>query len=210
MDYCITPEFEVIIGASRLKELNNHSSTVYGLDSELKISYLNPAWFQFSNENGNNIFETNAWSLGRNIFDCIPEVLEPLYKKMLESTLAESKSPLISAQSKYECSSPEIYRCFSMHLYSMGENGILVVHSLLVEEPHSIQPVEGMIVLNEEEYIDSAGVVTQCANCRRIKNLKHAERWDWIPKWITEPLTNTSHGICSPCRHHYYPSNKNS
>ena len=169
MSYCITPEFETIVGASRLERLNSHAGTVYGLDSELNISYLNPAWYQFSEENGGDIFVRDSWSIGRCIFDCIPEVLDSFYRELFESTLKEEGSPLISKQSEYECSTPDFYRRFSMHLYSMGKNGIVVVHSLLAEEPHSSPPIRVILSLDEDQYVDGNGIVHQCANCRRIK-----------------------------------------
>ena len=56
MNHYITPEFEVLLGIARLESLDSHPSTVYGLDSEFNISYLNPAWFKFAEENGNNLF----------------------------------------------------------------------------------------------------------------------------------------------------------
>ena len=199
MSHRITPEFESIIGSSRLESLNSHPSTVYGLNSEYEISYLNPAWFKFAEVNGGDIFIGEDWSLGKNIFDCIPDILEDYYKKLFNSALEEVKSENISIQSEYECSSPNIYRCFSMHLYSVGRDGLLVVHSLVIEEPHTSLTGEGLLALDENEYIDDNGLVHQCANCRRIKNIKHNGRWDWLPKWIEKPRPNTSHGICFPC-----------
>ena len=204
MKHYITPEFAELIGESRLESLNSHPNTVYGLDSKFNISYLNPAWFKFAEENGNNIFISNEWSLGRNIFDAIPEALQLFYKDLFELTLKEKKSPVISRQSDYECSSPELYRRFSMHLYSMGKNGFVVVNSLLIEEPYMSPPIEGLLKFNEEDYIDKNGFLYQCACCRRIKNQNIPERWDWIPKFIETPYPETSHGFCSPCMQHYY------
>ena len=208
MNHYITSEFERLIGASRLDSLNSHPSSVYGLDSMLNISYLNPAWFKFSAVNGNDIFDSSEWLLGKNILDSIPDVLKEFYKDLFESTLEKDKHPIISKQLEYECSSPTLYRRFSMHLYPIGSNGIVIVHSLVIEEPYTSPSVEGMLVFDEEEYIDEKGILTQCANCRRIENKKHPNRWDWIPKLIEEPYSMTSHGICKPCMQHYYLSNE--
>jgi len=204
MRYYITPEFAALIGELRLKSLNSHPSSVYGIDSEFNISYLNPAWFNFAKENGNNIFNSNEWLLGRNIFDSIPDELESFYKVLFESSLKIIKSPLISEQLEYECSSPELYRRFSMHLYPMRKDGIVVVNSLVIEESNTSSPINGLLKLNEKDYIDKDGIVHQCANCRRIHNVKNTEQWDWIPKFIDKPYPKTSHSICSPCMHHYY------
>jgi len=206
MNHYITSEFESLIGASRLESLNSHSSTVYGLDSEFNISYLNPAWFKFSKDNGNNIFVNSEWSLGKHIFDAIPNVLESFYRDLFESALNEEESSVISMQSEYECSSPELYRRFSMHLYPMGKEGVVVVHSLVIEEPYKSSPPKGEITLDERHFIDKDGIIHQCADCRRIQNLNDKERWDWIPKYIKEPHPKTSHGVCPPCMQHYYLS----
>jgi len=204
MKHYITPEFTELIGKSRLESLNSHPSSVYGLDSEFNISYLNPAWFKFAKENGNNVFISNKWSLGRNIFDVIPDVLQLFYKDLFELTLKENKSPIVSRQSEYECSNSELYRRFSMHLYSMGRDGFVVVNSLLTEEPYMSSHIEGLLKFDKEDYIDKNGTLHQCANCRRIQNLNTPEQWDWIPKFIEKPFSNTSHAICSPCMKHYY------
>ena len=208
MNHRITPEFESIIGASRLESLNSHPSSVYGLDSELNLSYLNPAWFQFAKENGGDVFIDEKWSLGRNVFDCIPDILKSYYSKLFESTLNDTEPSNISIQSEYECSSTTTYRRFSMHIYPLGANGFVVVHSLVIEEPHKSRSTEGLLALVEDDYLDDNELILQCANCRRIKNIKHEGRWDWLPKWIEEPRPNISHGVCFPCMKQYYSRNE--
>jgi len=200
----ITKKFAKFIDKSMLERLNRHPSSVYGIDSKFAISYVNPAWFNFAEKNSNNRFQHSDWPLGRNVFDSIPDSLEPYYRDLFESTLRMKSSPLIARQTEYECSSPNLYRRFSMHLYSIGEEGILVVNSLSVEKPYIAPPLEGLPKFSEEDYIDEHGMLIQCANCRRIQNLSSLERWDWVPKFIEYPHPNTSHGICPPCSQHYY------
>ncbi|MEP7706455.1 hypothetical protein [Paraglaciecola sp. 25GB23A] len=206
MNYYITSEFEMTIGPSRLESLNGHPSTVYGLDSDLKIVYQNPASIQFSEQNSHNNRISSASSLGKNIFDFIPDLLAPTYKKLFESVTHDKNPSLISRQFEYECSSPEFYRVFSMHLYPLNKGGILVIHSLVIEEPYINSQSQELNTVVESDYINKHGSVTQCANCRRIKNLAKDGQWDWIPKWVKEPHIPTSHGICRPCKHHYYLS----
>lgn len=207
MKYCITPDFEAIIGRNRLESFNNHPTTVYGLDSELQFSYLNPAWFAFAEDNGNPIFVPDDRLLGKRILDAIPQVLQPFYEELFDSALRENQYNLTPRQSQYECSSPELYRLFSMHLYPLGKNGIVVVHSLVIEEPHKAS-TEGRSKLDPSHYTDQNGMIHQCANCRRIQNLVIPDRWDWIPKWVQEPHAKTSHVICQPCKQHYYSTGK--
>lgn len=202
--YVITPEFKEIIGQSRLDSLNNHPGTVYGIDSEYRITYLNPAWFQYSKKNGGASFSEENWSLGRNILDCTPKVLEPFYKHLFESAFNDEGSALSPTSIEYECSSPAVYRNFSMHFYPVSSVGLLIVHSVNVEAPLNLKSDFKELNLEEDQYIDDNGIVHQCANCRRIKNLQNEDRWDWIPKWVEAPALNTSHGICNPCAVHYY------
>jgi len=204
MDFVITPEFRVAIGEKRLESLNQHPSSVYGLDANLNIAYLNPAWFQFAAENGGNQFNPDLWSLNRNIFDCIPNVLESFYRDLFESTLYEKESPLIAKQASYECSSPELFRLFSMHLYAIGSVGIIAINSLSVEETQTPNlPAKGN-AFDASNYIDENGLLIQCANCRRVQRLDNPEQWDWIPKFIEQKHSHTSHGVCRPCMEHYY------
>lgn len=204
MTYLITPHFEEVLGSLRLDSLNNLKSTVYGLDSDFNISYLNPEWFSFADQNGDKKFVHDEWSLGRNIFDCIPKVLEPFYRSLYNTILDEKNSTVAPKQSEYECSSPTLYRHFAMHLYSMGKEGIIVVNSLLVDEPHAKQSSSEQHVFKDENYIDKNGILHQCANCRRIVNLTNQGQWDWIPKFISNIYPKTSHGICSICMKYYY------
>ncbi len=203
MPYYITPAFNALIGKERLEILNQHPSTVYGLDAQLNIAYLNPAWFAFAQENGNQRFLEHEWVLGKNIFDAIPDALVSFYKNLFISNLDGNRSAFAPKQLDYECSSPELYRRFSMHLYPLAEEGILVVHSLVVEESHQ-QRHSKEVIFKPHNYIDKHGILLQCANCRRIHNLTYPERWDWVPKLIEKPYAKTSHGICSLCAEHYY------
>ena len=204
MKYAISSEFESLIDAKRLEVLNRHSSSIYGLDSNLNISYLNPAWFDFAKDNGSDKFIEDKWSLGKSIFNCIPKVLEPFYTDIYETVLNEKESTLIPRQLEYECSSPQLFRSFSMHLYSLGKGGIVVVNSLLVEQLHPSSLIEKQNIFDEDHYVDQNKIVHQCANCRRIRRLGKLEQWDWVPKLTKEPHANTSHGICPPCMQHYY------
>ena len=50
------------------------------------------------------------------------------------------------------------------------------------------------------------GLICQCAHCRRVKDFREEERWDWVPDWVTKCPDNTSHTFCPTCFGFYYPS----
>ena len=72
----------------------------------------------------------------------------------------------------------------------------------LVERPHD--PVERPPQPTGDAYRDAQGMVHQCCHCRRMSNLAHPGRWDWVPVWVERFPPNTSHTLCGPCFAFYY------
>ena len=204
MEYCVTPAFENLLGKARLASANSHSGSVYGLDEDYCIAYLNPAWYRFAEENGSNLFLGERWALGRNIFECIPEVLHDRYKKLYDAARVVDLEELTPPRCEYECSSPTEFRKFSMHFHPLGELSVLVVNSIVIEAPHNDRAAPVQTLHDESDYRNTHGIIRQCANCRRVQNLRQGQRWDWVPKWVKNPASSISHGICETCASHYY------
>lgn len=202
----ITPEFQALIGPSRLDSFNSSPGTVYGLDAHCNLTYFNPAWFAFAEENGKGSSILEDWTLGRNLFDAIPDALEGFYRTLFESAWDENISPYSTRHAEYECHSPHLYRRFSMHLYPLNRAGMLIAHSLLVEEPFDRSSAQTPQTM--DDYLNEDGMFVQCSNCRRLKHAVLEERWDWIPEFIQDPRKKTTHSICSLCLQHYYLSRK--
>tara|TARA_R110002110_G_scaffold147129_2_gene337518 strand:+ start:222190 stop:222807 length:618 start_codon:yes stop_codon:yes gene_type:complete len=202
MQHEITPEFSKVLGPSRLENFNQYRHSVYGLDAAFNLAYLNCAWFEFASQNGSDRFDVSAWSLGKNIFTCIPDTLLPFYQKFFNTALTLAPdSSVTPMRAEYECSSPELYRKFAMHLYPLGKDGIVVAHSLLVEEIHAL---DNKHKFDANNYLNHNGSILQCANCRRVKNLKTPQQWDWVPHYVENPAPSVSHGVCDLCANHYY------
>jgi hypothetical protein len=86
-----------------------------------------------------------------------------------------------------------------MDVYPNRESSQLaVVHSLIVETPHSLTERDGFGP-NEEIYTDRYGIVTMCCECRRTCRTGQASVWDWVPAYIERPPERISHGICDVC-----------
>jgi hypothetical protein len=104
----------------------------------------------------------------------------------------------------YECSSPTQRRVFRMRIHPCPSGGFVVVHSLLREAPPgdvACPPLDAL-------YRDARGLVVQCANCRRVRQVAAqatpGAAWDWVPEYVARMPPQTSHAICRPCADFYY------
>jgi hypothetical protein len=105
-------------------------------------------------------------------------------------------------QHEYDCSSPELFRRYLMTLYPLGHaEGILVVNSTIIEAGHDTKKSHDPV---SATYMDNNGFVRQCANCRRVRNMREPDRWDWVPAWVARPPARTSHTLCGFCLPYYH------
>ena len=54
--------FATLLTSSHLHLLEDHPHTVYGVWSDLRLAYMNPAWFSFARRNGAEQAIPRAWS----------------------------------------------------------------------------------------------------------------------------------------------------
>ncbi len=190
--------------------MNNIGKTkdvVYGLWADGTLAYYNQAWIEFARQNGADSDFLEQWSLGRSVYDAIPEEILSFYQNLFNSVLNEipgdEHTPV---QHCYECSSPETFRKFQMTLYPLQaqfDQAILVVNSILVERSHEqkcIQPTDPI----SERYLSLHDLLTQCIYCRKFQRNNDEHQWDWIPEWILDQPRNTSHSLCHYCKEHYF------
>ncbi len=189
-------DFKNLLSGFNIEKLDNHLSSIYGVWNDYTIGYFNTAWSQFAKDNNGEPDISRKWGLGANIFDAIPEVLKHFYQRVFQIVAKRERS----ANLNYECSSPELFRKFIQTIYPLRQGGLLIVNSLNIEMPHS-----SVNTLTEEfQYIDSQGMVHQCANCRRVQNLNKPDQWDFIPEWVQNPSSKVSHSLCTVCQGFYY------
>jgi hypothetical protein len=198
----IDPGFSELLGSYDLVSLRQHSQTIYGIWPDFRLSYVNPGWFRFALENQGEPEISTKWRLGTSILDAIASPIRAFYKNQYQRCL-QTRTPW---SHEYECSSPTLYRWLHQSTYPLGRaEGLLIVNSLKIERLHdpcarTPEKAENTI------YRDKNGVAYQCPHCRRFKNLLELERWDWVPEWVKQMPSATSHTLCGVCFAHYYPN----
>jgi hypothetical protein len=192
--------FETLLRSYNLADLEKHHGSIYGLWPDLRLAYVNPAWYRFAAENAGEPDISTRWQPGSSILAAFSSELAVFYKNAYEKCL-ESGEPW---EHQYECSSKDLYRCFHKIVYPLQQKGLLVVNTLVVERSHDDkerQPCKP----DESVYRDLHGFIHQCAHCRRVQNLRTEERWDWIPEWVEWIDSRTSHTLCPTCLGYYNP-----
>jgi len=166
--------FQEILAGFNFIDIENHPDSIFGLYPDFTLAYFNPAWFTFAAENRGEPQISRDWGLGRNIFDAIFGDLTSFYTHMYKKALVTGTT----CEHVYECSSPLVLRRYHQIIYPVSQQALLVVNSLVVSMP--VEKISGGPSFNEADYRDSAGILHQCAHCRKIRNMRHENRWDWV------------------------------
>lgn len=178
-----------------LPTLSDDPATVYALDADLRIQWVNRAWGEFARANGAT-WADDEWGVGARVMDAVPAVLRRFYA----SLFAKAQSSPLPVEHDYECSSPDLIRRFRMRVMRAGPSGLLVVNSLMRE---SAAPRAAADMLARYETAD--GLVVQCSHCRRTRRREgQAAPWDWVPEYVARPNAQTSHGLCKICAAYHY------
>jgi hypothetical protein len=196
-------EFRSLMSGFEPEVLETCSHAIYGVWADGTLAYLNPGWFAFARANNGDEIGTR-WGLGASVFDATADALRPFYRQHFTSCVKQ-RAPW---SHEYDCSSAQILRRFHMLVYPLGDGGgLLVVNSLLLEQPHD---AAGRTPLPPEEglYRNEHGLVAHCVHCRRFRRLAPADQWDWVPAWVERLPKNTTGGLCGPCITFHYPGAK--
>jgi len=177
--------------------LDPREDVICALSPELRFLYCNPAWDRFALANQGELAMSGR-VLGTNLLEVVGDLLGNFYRNMFAAVASSGKT----FDFDYECSSADCFRLFTMHAMPLKEpGGFLVVHSLRVEEAHSREAESPDL----EHYRDASGVVVMCSHCRRTRQAKEPQRWDWVPAYLKDRSLNVSHGLCNICLAYYYP-----
>jgi hypothetical protein len=168
---------------------------IYELDQDLKFLRCNPAFDRFARDNG-GIDLSGSKLLGTCIMDVTPPVLRDFYSTAYHAVRRFQRQ----WWHVFDCSSSDVFRLFQMRLLPADADHILVINTLIREEPHETQ-----IAARIEEYTDAEGIATICANCRRVEHLTQPGRWDWVPSLLSLSGTLVRPGLCPFCVAYHYP-----
>jgi hypothetical protein len=197
---CCDSNFLPILSPFDPTSLEAHTGSIVGLWSNDTIAYLNPAWYQFSYENGGEPGLSARWDLGAKMTLAISPQLLPFYVRAI-SACRRRQTPW---EHSYECSSADAFRQFRMKMYPLTPSGeVLIVHSLALERPHRWE--RDVCAPLASDYRDPQGLIHQCAHCRRFLNPNAQHCWDWISDWVREPPSQVADALCPVCRDYYYP-----
>ena len=190
----LDPAFKPLLSNHSLPALRAYAGAVYGIWADFRLAYINPGWFKFASENGGEPVVTSSWTLGRSILDAIPEQLRKLYRNQYGAVL---RSGTIWTH-RYECSSDALYRVFRQVVCPLGKEGLLISNSVIVSRPHDPgeRPPSDP---DERTYRNGVGVISQCGVCRRVRNQREPERWDWVPAWVRRVPEGVNSSICPVC-----------
>lgn len=183
-----------LLSSLELTQLERETSSLIALDSNYAIQWVNPSWERFARENSGEAIP-RRFGIGTSYLDGIEGPLRHYYRSAFENALLTGEA----FELDYECSSADVFRRFHMLALPLGREGLLVAHSRIVEQPHDREAHEAL----EQAYRLPAGMIVQCANCRRVRR-KDGSSWDWVPAWVTVVPPQTSHGVCASCRGFYW------
>ncbi|NQU38585.1 MAG: hypothetical protein HQ523_01395 [Lentisphaerae bacterium] len=192
--------FPALLDGFDLETLERDPHSIFALSPDLWLIYLNPAWFVFAKENSGNPGISERFAIGTPVLSAISATLRPFYSSAYRETLLTGTV----WHHDYECSSPERFRLYHQTAYPLhNRQGILVINSLTEEGAQSAEtrPVHKP---DREKYMGQNGLITQCANCRRVQRLSPETLWDWVPDWVRRMPMNTTGGLCPICYDFYW------
>lgn len=197
----IDTTFKPLLAPHDAAALQGHEGTIFGLWHDLRLAYLNPAWFRFAADNGAGPRFTERWCIGTSFLDAMPYWLANFYREKYRTCLESGGIWCF----QYECSNDRVERFVQQTVHPLGNReGLLVINAVTVERPRVLAS-HAPALADESRYRHPDGFLHQCAHCRKVRYPGTANRWDWIPAWATRFPENTTHTFCPACFADYFP-----
>lgn len=200
MNKRITAQFKQNLVGFNLSTLEKHPDSIYGLSKDLLLSYFNPSWFKFADENNGEPILSETYPLGTPIEKCLLGDINPFYMENYSKVLKSGKV----WHHEYECSSANEMRIYTKSTYPLKNNEGLVVVNRIRKKSSMTRTSVPESSFNGEHYTHSSGFIHQCCNCRCIQRVDDENIWEWIEEWVIKIPDNASHSICPVCFDYYW------
>ena len=192
--------FLLMLDRFHLETLESDPNPIYGLSAGLALNYLNPGWFVFARDNDGEPAVSERFGIGTHVADAIAGPAKDFYVEAFRSVLWTGKV----WHHDFECSSADVFRAYHQSVYPLrGRLGLLVVNSLVKEQPHAGE-AKSARPPRKELYTQETGFITQCSNCRRVQRVSPPDVWDWVPAWVRRMPPNVSQSFCPVCFDYYW------
>lgn len=178
------------------QEYDNDGSVIYLLDRELRVVMCNAAWDKFAAANGGkNCLAQKV--IGTEIWMVIPPVLQGFYRAAYENVRQHKRD----WWHVFPCSSPGVSRTFHMRILHCADDYLLTINTLIGEKD-----AEKAAEHRLPSYMDSDGIITSCAHCRRVQRLHSPRLWDWVPEVLINGTALVKFDLCGFCYAYHYPT----
>lgn len=169
-------------------------AVIYILDRSFRLVYCNSAWDLFALQNGGGPKLLRERQIGRGVMQSTPVPLIRFYHALFTRVLSQETT----ADHVYDCSSPDLFRQFHMHVQRLEPLGgapyLLVVNSLVKERFLQEGDSGPFDALRQEN-----GAIVMCAHCRRTLVPDSGEKWVWVPEYVREMPKDTNQSLCGVC-----------
>jgi hypothetical protein len=172
-----------------LDSIEDDDSIIIGLDAQLNIQLLNPAWDVQAEQFGAS-GALQCWQLERCILDAVSGAEGDFYRAAFVSA-AHGERPWRWA---YDCDDEHTRRRYLLVSYPLGQGAQLLVHSKVYEMAVDGSPAQAI----RARYRQDDGVIVRCAYCARFRHPARQSLWEATAE-ETRDTHDVSHGICHLC-----------
>lgn len=184
----------------RLRTINidffsDSDDIVYIIDAEYTLLAYNDSWRDFAIDNESE-YILDLFPLGCNLLDAFSEDLQEFYGFLYADALRSGTR----VEHDYECSSDKTYRLFHQVAYPVVEKDMLIItnHQICEHDHRDVPHLFGQV------YRNAKGLIVQCSHCRKLRNMTHPNKWDWVPSAVKRTYPDTTHSLCPVCTLVYY------
>lgn len=190
----IDPKLKEFIEGEDILGMNGSPNTIYAVWSDLRIAYLNDAWFEFARANETDDEFFDRFGLGSSIDFAAENLSNRRFVEAIRASLADQRARV----SYYECPSPQNYRLMQVTFLPISEDVCIVSNAGVVTTSH-VEAGRNPQVGHIDEYMNEDGMVAMCSSCRRVRDPDSAGTWVFVPAFVENPIELVTHTLCESC-----------